>query len=104
MSTGKNQLSTRSSVATAIKVRMPKMYKVLLHNDDFTPMEFVVNILQQIFGKDHTEATRVMLDVHQKGFGVCGVFTLDIAETKTASVLEIARQNDHPLKCTTEEA
>jgi len=104
MNSVRSEVSPVSGIATSIKAKLPKMYKVLLHNDDFTPMDFVVGVLEKIFGKDHAEATRVMLDVHHRGYGVCGIFTFDIAETKAALVLQVAQQNEHPLKCTTEEA
>ena len=78
------------------------MYKVLLLNDDYTPMEFVVHILERIFHKSGGEATQIMLHVHQKGIGVCGVYTYEIAETKVNQVVDIARRNRHPLQCTME--
>ncbi|NVJ98412.1 MAG: ATP-dependent Clp protease adapter ClpS [Alphaproteobacteria bacterium] len=84
------------------KTKKPSMYKVLLLNDDFTPMEFVVHILQRFFRMTMEEATEVMLHVHQKGVGVCGVFTYEVAETKVNQVLSFARQNEHPLQCTLE--
>lgn len=80
------------------------MYKVFLLNDDFTPMEFVVTLLEQLFGMDREKATRVMLQVHSKGKGICGVFTYEIAETKVAQVSEYAQQHQHPLMCSMEEA
>ncbi|HFD92192.1 MAG TPA: ATP-dependent Clp protease adapter ClpS [Gammaproteobacteria bacterium] len=84
------------------KVKRPPMYKVLLLNDDYTPMDFVVHVLESIFGMDHEKATQIMLHVHTRGVGVCGVFTRDIAETKVALVNQFARQNQHPLLCTME--
>lgn len=81
----------------------PPMYRVLLHNDDFTPMEFVVAVLQSYFAMDQSRAVRIMLDVHRRGVGVCGVFTKEIAETKTMQVTEKAKQHQYPLKCTHEE-
>lgn len=84
------------------KTKKPSMYKVLLMNDDYTPMEFVVHILQRFFRMTIEQATEVMLHVHQKGVGVCGVFTYEVAETKVNQVLSFARQNDHPLQCTLE--
>ena len=78
------------------------MYKVLLHNDDYTAMEFVVIILEKIFRKSTAEATRIMLNVHQQGIGVAGVYTREVAETKVAVVHELARQNKYPLKCSME--
>jgi ATP-dependent Clp protease adaptor protein ClpS len=85
------------------RVKRPPLYQVLLLNDDYTPMEFVVDILQEVFGMDRQKATRVMLEVHTKGKGVCGVFTYEIAETKVAQVTAHARQHQHPLLCTMEE-
>lgn len=84
------------------KTKKPSMYKVLLLNDDYTPMEFVVHILQRFFRMSIEQATEVMLHVHQKGVGICGVFTYEVAETKVNQVLSFARQNDHPLQCTLE--
>ncbi|PCI59610.1 MAG: ATP-dependent Clp protease adapter ClpS [Kordiimonadales bacterium] len=84
------------------KTKKPSMYKVLLLNDDFTPMEFVVIILQRFFHMTMEEATDVMLQVHQSGVGVCGVFTYEVAETKVNMVLTFAKQNEHPLQCTME--
>jgi len=80
------------------------MYKVLLLNDDYTPMDFVIHILEGIFGLNHERATQIMLHVHTRGVGVCGVFTRDIAETKVALVNQFARKNQHPLLCTMEKA
>lgn len=87
---------------TKAKTKKPSMYKVLLLNDDFTPMEFVVIILQRFFHMTMEEATEVMLHVHQRGVGVCGVFTYEVAETKVNMVLTFAKQNEHPLQCTME--
>ena len=81
------------------ETKKPSMYKVILLNDDYTPMEFVVFILEQIFAKSREEATHIMLQVHQKGMGVCGVFTYEIAETKVNRVMELARKEQHPLQC-----
>ncbi len=80
------------------------MYKVLLHNDDYTSMDFVVYILERIFHKNTQEATRIMLNVHQQGLGIAGVFTRDVAETKIAVVHDMARKNKFPLRCTMEKA
>ena len=85
------------------KLKEPSLYRVVLINDDFTPMEFVVDILQSVFGMERTQATQVMLEVHTKGKGICGVFNYDIAETKVAQVAGIANQHQHPLLCTMEE-
>ena len=86
------------------RTKRPPLYQVVLLNDDYTPMEFVVDVLEHIFAMDRTRATRVMLEVHTRGKGVCGVFTHEIAETKVAQVTTYARQNQHPLLCTMEEA
>jgi len=87
---------------TKPRTKKPSMYKVLLLNDDYTPMEFVVYILERLFRMTTEEATRVMLHVHQKGVGVCGVFTYEVAETKVQQVIDLARKNEHPLQCTME--
>jgi ATP-dependent Clp protease adaptor protein ClpS len=84
------------------KTKKPSLYKVLLLNDDYTPMEFVVHILEHIFGKNREEAVQIMLHVHRHGVGVCGVFTFEVAETKVAQVIEFARRHEHPLQCTME--
>jgi len=86
------------------KLRRPPLYKVLLLNDDFTPMDFVVEVLQRFFRMDRESATQVMLNVHTKGKGVCGVFTYEIAETKVAQVNDYAKKHQHPLLCTMEQA
>ena len=86
------------------KVKRPPMFKVLLLNDDYTPMEFVVQVLETFFRMDREKATQIMLHVHTRGVGVCGVFTREIAETKVAQVNDYARSNQHPLLCTMEEA
>ncbi len=87
---------------TRPKTEKPAMYKVLLLNDDFTPMEFVVHVVEKFFAKNRAEATEVMLHVHRKGVGICGVFTFEIAETKVAQVMDFARANEQPLQCTME--
>lgn len=84
------------------KLKRPPMYKVMLLNDDYTPMDFVVQVLELFFQLNQERATQVMLHVHTKGVGVCGVFTRDIAETKVAQVNEYSRKNQHPLLCTME--
>jgi ATP-dependent Clp protease adaptor protein ClpS len=89
---------------TRAKPKKPSQYKVLLLNDDYTPMEFVVIVLKRFFRMDMDEATRVMLHVHQRGVGVCGVFPYEVAETKVNMVMDFARQNQHPLQCTLEKA
>ena len=85
------------------KLEKPPLYRVILLNDDYTPMEFVVQVLQRIFSMDRSMATRVMLQVHTQGKGACGVYTYEIAETKVAQVTALAQQNQHPLLCTMEE-
>lgn len=87
---------------TKVRTKKPSLYKVLLLNDDYTPMEFVVHVLELYFGLDVERATQVMLHVHQKGVGVCGVYTYEVAETKVTQVTEYARKNEHPLQCTME--
>ncbi|MCB1538656.1 MAG: ATP-dependent Clp protease adapter ClpS [Rhodospirillales bacterium] len=84
------------------KTRRPSMYKVLLLNDDFTPMDFVVHILEKFFAKTRAEATDVMLHVHRRGVGICGVYTYEIAETKVTQVMDYARAHEQPLQCTME--
>jgi ATP-dependent Clp protease adaptor protein ClpS len=86
------------------RLKRPPLFRVILLNDDYTPMEFVVDVLQRIFGMDRTKATRIMLEVHTRGKGVCGVFTYEIAETKVAQVNAYSRQHQHPLLCTMEES
>lgn len=87
-----------------IKTKQPSLYRVFIINDDFTPMDFVVHVLQKFFQKDYTEATRIMLQVHHQGRGVAGTYTFEIAETRVFQVNQYARQNHHPLKCTMEKA
>ncbi|MET0546018.1 MAG: ATP-dependent Clp protease adapter ClpS [Caulobacterales bacterium] len=87
---------------TRAKTQKPSLYRVLILNDDYTPMEFVVYVLERFFNKSREEATNIMLHVHQHGVGVCGVFTYEVAETKVAQVLDLARRNEHPLQCTME--
>lgn len=89
---------------TRTKPKKPSQYKVLMLNDDYTPMEFVVMVLKRFFSMDLEQATRVMLHVHQKGVGVCGIFPYEVAETKVNQVMDFARQNQHPLQCTLEKA
>jgi ATP-dependent Clp protease adaptor protein ClpS len=93
-----------TGVATQVKPRTkkPSMYKVLMLNDDYTPMEFVVYVLERFFQKSREDATRVMLHVHQRGVGICGVYSYEVAETKVTQVMDFARQNQHPLQCTLE--
>lgn len=89
---------------TRTRTKRPSLYKVLMLNDDYTPMEFVVHVLQRFFKMDMEEATRVMLHVHQRGVGICGIFSYEVAETKVNQVMDFARQNQHPLQCTLEKA
>ena len=86
------------------KVKKPPLYKVVMLNDDYTPMEFVVHVLESFFKQDRATATRIMLEVHTKGKGICGVFTHEIAEPKVSQVNAYARDNQHPLLCTLEQA
>ena len=85
-----------------LKTKKPSMYNVLLLNDDYTPMEFVVMILEKVFNKQQEEATQIMLHVHKKGIGACGTFTYEVAESKCKTVIDIAKKNEHPLQCTME--
>jgi ATP-dependent Clp protease adaptor protein ClpS len=103
---GDSENEGESGVATVSrsKVKRPRQYKVLLHNDDYTTMEFVVYVLQRFFGKTSEEAQRIMLKVHTEGVGVCGVYTHEIAETKVTQVSKSAKENGHPLMCTMEPA
>ena len=87
---------------TEPKTKRPSLYKVLLLNDDYTPMDFVVYVLERFFNKQSEEANRIMMHVHQKGVGICGVYTYEVAETKVAQVTNFARQHQHPLQCTME--
>ncbi|MXV43719.1 ATP-dependent Clp protease adapter ClpS [Saccharibacter sp. 17.LH.SD] len=80
----------------------PSMYKVVMLNDDYTPMDFVIYLLERFFGKNRNEATSIMLEIHNQGSSVCGIFTYEVAETKVNQVMELARQNQHPLQCTLE--
>lgn len=87
---------------TRTVTKKPSMYKVLMLNDDYTPMEFVVYVLEHVFNKSNADAMGIMLHVHQKGVGMCGVFTFDVAETKATLVMDLAKKNEHPLQCTIE--
>ena len=93
---GNNQLGT--ILETKPKIKRPSLYKVIMLNDDYTPMEFVVEMLQTYFSKSSEEATRIMLHIHQRGVGICGLYTYEIAESKATQVLEKARKNQHPLQ------
>ena len=101
---GRPEGETGVITKTKPKTQRPPLYKVLLLNDDYTPMEFVVHVLETIFGHNRENATRIMLTVHQTGKGVCGIYTRDIAETKVAAVNSYARENKHPLLCDMEES
>lgn len=93
---------TGLALKTRPKTKKPAMYKVLLLNDDYTPMEFVVHILERFFNKTRDEATDIMLHVHRRGVGLCGVYTYEVAETKVTQVMDFARANEQPLQCTME--
>ena len=99
---GEEGPSTGVVVKAKPKTKKPSMYKVLMLNDDYTPMEFVVHILERFFNKSPQEATRIMLHVHRRGVGICGVYTYEVAETKVTQVMDFARQHQHPLQCTLE--
>lgn len=104
-----NEMESRPGRGVALEevrpeIKKPPLYKVVLLNDDFTPMDFVVDVLKIFFRMGHDRATQIMLHVHTRGKGVCGVFTHEVAETKVAQVNEFSRQNEHPLKCTMEKA
>ena len=91
--------STQTLVKPKKKLQKPKLFKVILLNDDYTPMEYVVKLLKAVFNKSESDAVNIMLMVHNKGAGVCGIFTKDIAETKVFTVLKMAKHDQHPLKC-----
>lgn len=93
---------TGVKLATRAKTKRPPLYKVLILNDDYTPMEFVVHVLERFFGMSHAQAFELMLTVHKKGVAVVGVFSFEIAETKVAQVMDFAQRNQHPLQCTME--
>ena len=99
---GRDESGTGIVTKTKAKTKKPSLYRVVLLNDDYTPMEFVVYILERFFKKGRDEATQIMLHVHQKGVGVCGVYTYEVAETKVTQVMNFARQHQHPLQCTME--
>lgn len=100
--TGSN-LETTSHIAEKVTQKPPPLYKILLLNDDFTPMEFVIEVLKIFFAMNHEQATRIMLKVHTEGAGVCGIYPSDIASTKVKQVVDYARSNEHPLRCVMEE-
>ena len=87
---------------TKPQTKRPNLYRVLILNDDYTPMEFVVHVLERFFGKDHEAATRIMLHVHHHGIGECGIYTYEVAETKVTQVMDFARKHQHPLQCVME--
>lgn len=99
---GEGGADGRVGTQTVTRTKKPSLYRVLLLNDDYTPMEFVVYVLERFFQKTAEEATTVMLHVHQNGVGLCGIYTYEVAETKVAQVLDLARRNEHPLQCTME--
>ena len=104
MSDNNNENLSETGLVTKVerKTKKPPLYKVLMLNDDYTPMEFVVYALEQFFNKTKEEATQIMLHIHGKGVGICGIFTYEIAGTKINQVTDFARQNKHPLQCTME--
>ena len=91
--------NTRVVVKPRAKTKKPSMYKVLMLNDDYTPMEFVVHVLERFFAKNQEDATRVMLHVHRRGVGICGVYPYEVGETKVNQVMDFARRHEHPLQC-----
>lgn len=95
-------IGTGIAVKARPRTKKPAMYKVLMLNDDYTPMTFVVHVLERYFNKSSDAATQIMLHVHQRGVGVCGVYTLEVAETKVTRVMDLAKQHQHPLQCTIE--
>lgn len=104
MADKKNEFLDEVDVHDTIEIQEPPLYKVLLHNDDYTSMEFVVSILEMIFHKSHDDAMKIMLNVHEQGIGIAGVYTREICETKIAVVHELARKNQFPLRCSMEKA
>ena len=99
---GAGGVDGRTGTKALTRTKKPALYRVLILNDDYTPMEFVVYVLERFFNKTRDEATTIMLHVHQNGVGVCGIFTYEVAETKVAQVLDLARRHEHPLQCTME--
>jgi ATP-dependent Clp protease adaptor protein ClpS len=97
-----NRTGTAIITKTKPRTKRPNLYRVLLLNDDYTPMEFVVHVLERFFNKNREDATRIMLHVHQNGVGECGVFTYEVAETKVTQVMDFARKHQHPLQCVME--
>jgi ATP-dependent Clp protease adaptor protein ClpS len=94
--------NTGTIIEEKIEIKKPSFYQVLIMNDDYTPMEFVILVLEKFFKKSRAEATQIMLHVHQKGMGVCGLYPYEIAETKIVQVMDFAKKNQHPLQCTME--
>ena len=94
--------NTGTIIEEKIEIKKPSFYHVLIMNDDYTPMEFVILVLERFFKKSRAEATQIMLHVHQKGMGVCGLYPYEIAETKIVQVMDFAKKNQHPLQCTME--
>ena len=99
-----NEFENGVLLDTKQKFKKPSMYNVLLLNDDYTPMEFVILILESVFNKKQDDATQIMLHVHKNGVGVCGTFTYEVAETKCKTVMDMAKKNEHPLQCTMEKS
>ena len=89
---------------TKPKTKKPSLYKVILLNDDYTPMEFVIYVIEKFFNKNNEEAIKIMLHVHQKGIGICGIYTYEVAESKSKEVIDLAKSNQHPLQCTIEKS
>ena len=110
MNSGQNDNNDQNDVQRGLLLeskpitKKPSMYNVLLMNDDYTPMEFVVMVLEKIFNKKAEEATQIMLHVHKNGMGVCGTFTYEVAESKCKAVMDLAKKNEHPLQCTMEKS
>ena len=102
INTAEPQRGVLLETKTKTKTKKPSMYKVILLNDDYTPMEFVVLILESVFNKKEEEATQIMLQVHKNGIGVCGTFTYEVAEAKCKTVMDLAKKHEHPLHCTME--
>lgn len=99
---GKGDADTETITKTRLKTKRPSLYRVLLLNDDYTPMEFVILVLQDVFNKSREDAMQIMLHVHQKGVGECGIYPYEVAETKVTRVMDMARKNQHPLQCVME--
>jgi ATP-dependent Clp protease adaptor protein ClpS len=99
---GGPDLDTGLAVKPKTQTRKPALYRVLMLNDDYTPMEFVIHILERFFKKNRDEATKIMLNIHRRGVGLCGVYPHDVAETKVTQVMDFARKHQHPLQCTME--